>query len=170
MRISLRQIFQNPFPYEIRSFPHRIFKTYPIDCIRSYNRSENISCAGTLEDLLAIAAYVKAQYGMVVRVNTNGLSDLIHGKDTTPMFAGKVDIVSISLNTPDKEEYYRLTRNKFGEESFDGMLRFAENVKKYVPKVVLTTVETTITREEEEKCLQICDKLGVTYRIRQWED
>ena len=33
-----------------------------------------------LEDLLAIAAYVKAQYGMVVRVNTNGLSDLIHGK------------------------------------------------------------------------------------------
>ena len=50
------------------------------------------------------------------------------------------------------------------------MLRFAENVKKYVPKVVLTTVETTITREEEEKCLQICDKLGVTYRIRQWED
>ena len=46
------------------------------------------------------------------------------------MFAGKVDIVSISLNTPDKEEYYRLTRNKFGEESFDGMLRFAENVKK----------------------------------------
>ena len=123
-----------------------------------------------LEDLLAIAAYVKAQYGMVVRVNTNGLSDLIHGKDTTPMFAGKVDIVSISLNTPDKEEYYRLTRNKFGEESFDGMLRFAENVKKYVPKVVLTTVETTITRVEEEKCLQICDKLGVTYRIRQWED
>lgn len=123
-----------------------------------------------LEDLLAIAAYVKAQYGMVVRVNTNGLSDLIHGKDTTPMFEGKVDIVSISLNTPDKEEYYRLTRNKFGEESFDGMLRFAENVKKYVPKVVLTTVETTITREEEEKCLQICDKLGVTYRIRQWED
>ena len=123
-----------------------------------------------LEDLLAIAAYVKAQYGMVVRVNTNGLSDLIHGKDTTPMFVGKVDIVSISLNTPDKEEYYRLTRNKFGEESFDGMLRFAENVKKYVPKVVLTTVETTITREEEEKCLQICDKLGVTYRIRQWED
>ena len=98
-----------------------------------------------LEDLLEIAAFIKEKYGMTVRVNTNGLSDLIHGKDTAPMFEGRVDIVSISLNTPDKAEYYRLTRNKFGEESFDALLRFAENVKKYVSKVILTTVATTIS-------------------------
>ncbi len=122
-----------------------------------------------LEDLLAIAAYVKEEYEMTVRVNTNGLSDLLYGKDTAPMFEGYVDIVSISLNTPDKEEYYKLTRNKFGEGAFDAMLRFAENVKKYVSKVILTTVETAITKEEEKKCLEICDRLGVTYRIRPWE-
>lgn len=123
-----------------------------------------------LEDLLTIAEYVKEKYHLPIRVNTNGLSDLIHGKDTTPMFAERIDTVSISLNTPDKEEYYKLTRNKFGEESFDALLTFAENVKRYVPKVILTTVETTITGEEEAKCLEICDKLGVTYRIRPWED
>ena len=123
-----------------------------------------------LEDLLVIADYVKEKYGMTVRVNTNGLSDLIYGKDTAPMFEGHVDIISISLNTPDREEYYRLTRNKFGEEAFDALLRFAENVKKYVSRVILTTVETAITEEEEEKCLEICDRLGVTYRIRPWEN
>lgn len=123
-----------------------------------------------LEDMLELADFVKENYELPIRVNTNGLSDLIHGKDTTPMFEGHVDTVSISLNTPDKEQYYKLTRNKFGEESFDALLKFAENVKNYVSKVVLTTVSTTITEEEEAECLKICDKIGVTYRIRPWED
>lgn len=123
-----------------------------------------------LEALLEVAAFVKEKYGLPIRVNTNGLSDLIHGKDTAPMFAGCVDIISISLNTPNREEYYKLTRNKFGEEAFDALLKFAENVKRYVSKVVLTTVETTITEEEQAQCLAICDRIGVTYRIRPWED
>lgn len=122
-----------------------------------------------LEALLEIADYVKEEYGLPVRVNTNGLSDLIHNKDTAPMFKGHVDIISISLNTPDKEEYYKLTRNKFGEDAFDALLQFAEKVKDYVPKVILTTVATTITEEEQEECLKICDRIGVTYRIRPWE-
>lgn len=122
-----------------------------------------------LEALLEIADYVKEEYGLPVRVNTNGLSDLIHNKDTAPMFKGHVDIISISLNTPNKEEYYKLTRNKFGEDAFDALLQFAEKVKDYVPKVILTTVATTITEEEQEECLKICDRIGVTYRIRPWE-
>lgn len=123
-----------------------------------------------LVDLLQIADYVKEKYGLPIRVNTNGLSDLINGRDTAPMFAGHVDIVSISLNTPDRGEYYKLTKNKFGEEAYDALLHFAGNVKNYVDKVVLTTVETTITQAQEEACLKICDELGVTYRIRPWEE
>ena len=34
---------------------------------------------------------------------------------------------------------------------------------------VMTTVETTITKEEEERCRKICEELGVAYRIREWE-
>ena len=86
------------------------------------------------------------------------------------MFEGLVDTVSISLNTPDPEEYLKLTRNRFGIQSHGAMLRFAGNVSKYVPHVVLTTVETTISKEEEAQCQKICEKLGVTYRIRPWED
>ena len=123
-----------------------------------------------LYDLLEVAEFVKAKYGKKTRINTNGLSDLIYGKDTAPLLEGKIDTVSISLNTPNKQRFYELTRNRFGIDSFDAMLRFAENAKKYVNKVVLTTVATTLTEEEERECAAICDKLGVTYRIRPWED
>ena len=49
------------------------------------------------------------------------------------------------------------------------MLAFAKECTKYVPHVVMTTVDTTITKEEEEYCRRICGDLGVTYRIRAWE-
>ena len=122
-----------------------------------------------LEDLLKVAAYAKEKFHIQTRLNTNGLSDLIYEKDTAPMYEGLIDTISISLNTPDKEEYLKLTRSKFGIQSHDALLRFAGNVSKYVPNVVLSTVATTITEEEEEQCREICNKLGVTYRIRPFE-
>ena len=123
-----------------------------------------------LYDLLEVAEFVKTRYGKKIRLNTNGLADLLYEKDTTPLLEGKIDTVSISLNTPNKQRFYELTRSRFGIDSFDAMLRFAENAKKYVDKVVLTTVATTLTEEEERECAAICDRLGVTYRIRPWED
>lgn len=48
------------------------------------------------------------------------------------------------------------------------MIDFAREVKCYAPNVVMTTVETTIPHEDEEKCRAICEKLGVRYRIRAW--
>ncbi len=122
-----------------------------------------------LEDVLEVAAYVKSKFGKKTRINTNGLANLIYNKDVTPMFEGKMDAVSISLNTPDPQKYLELTRNKFGLESFDAMLAFARDVKKYVPSVTMTTVESTISQQEEEKCRKICEELGVTYRIRKLE-
>ena len=122
-----------------------------------------------LEDVLEVAAYVKSKFGKKTRINTNGLANLIYNKDVTPMFEGKMDAVSISLNTPDPQKYLELTRNKFGLESFDAMLAFDRDVKKYVPSVTMTTVESTISQQEEEKCRKICEELGVTYRIRKLE-
>ena len=122
-----------------------------------------------IEDVIEVAKYVKNTLGKRTRINTNGLSDLIHGRNTAPDFEGAIDVVSISLNTPNPKRYLELTRSKFGIESFDAMLKFAENVKNYVQKVILSTVSTTLTAEEEEQCAQICKKIGVTYRIRPFE-
>lgn len=122
-------------------------------------------------DVLAETAhYIKEKWNKPIRVNTNGLGNLIWKKDITPQFAGIVDTISISLNTPNADKYHALVRSRFGDVSFQALLEFAANVKKYVPKVILTTVATTLTKEEEAQCQRICDDLNVTYRIRPWED
>lgn len=122
-----------------------------------------------LDDVLEVAEFVKNNYDIPIRINTNGLGDLINEKNTAPMYKDKIDVVSISLNNPNPKVYFALVRPKFGEKSFEAMLDFAKNVKAYVKKVVLTTVKTTITDEEEAQCKEICDKIGVTYRIRPFE-
>lgn len=123
-----------------------------------------------LDVLLAGAAYIKEHYQKPIRINTNGLGSLINKTDVPPKLAGLIDTVSISLNTPNAEEYHKLVRSKFGDRSFDAMLQFAKECTKYVPHVVMTTVDTTISHEEEAACQKICDELGVKYRIRPWED
>lgn len=123
-----------------------------------------------LDVLLATARFVKENYRKTIRINTNGLGSLINGKDIAPLLEGLIDTVSISLNTPDPEKYLALVRPKFGEKSFDAMLDFAKAARSYVPRVVMTTVDTTLTRQEEARCAEICEALGVTYRIRPWED
>ena len=50
------------------------------------------------------------------------------------------------------------------------MLLFAKSVKPYVKEVVLSTVATTLSQEEEAECAKIADDIGVKYRIRPFED
>ncbi len=119
--------------------------------------------------LLGVAKFVKDTYHMPVRLNTNGLGNLIWGRDITPELEGLVDTVSISLNTPNPERYLELTRSSFGEGSFEAVLDFARLCVQCGLKVVMTTVETTITREEEAACRAICDGIGADYRIRFYE-
>lgn len=122
------------------------------------------------ELLLKVAKYVKATYGKPIRLNTNGHGNLINGRNIAPEMKNLVDTVSISLNTPDRTRYNEIVRSRYGEASFDAMLAFAKDASIYVPNVVMTTVDTTITKEEEQRCREICHQLGVTYRIRPWED
>ena len=123
-----------------------------------------------IDVLLEIAKYAKDKFNIKTRINTNGLGNLVNQKDITASLSGLIDTVSISLNTPNKERYFELTRSIFGIESFDAMIDFARKATEYVPNVVMTTVATTITREEENECQKICDESGAKYRIRPWED
>jgi TatD family-associated radical SAM protein len=121
--------------------------------------------------MLRLAAEIKKLNPSIpIRVNTNGLGSLVNEKNIAPLFEGVIDGVSISLNAPNKERYLELARPRFGIDSFDAMIDFAREVKEYVKNVVMTTVSTVITQEEEELCAELCRNLGVTYRIRKWEE
>mgnify|MGYP004685565643 FL=1 len=118
--------------------------------------------------LRRVARYVKDAFDLPTRVNTNGLGSLICGRDIAPEFEGLIDTVSISLNAPDAQTYQKIVRSEFGDRSFNAMLDFAREAKRYVPRVVMTTVDTTISHDDEARCREICEKLDVHYRVRAW--
>ena len=120
--------------------------------------------------LKKVAEFIKSKYNKPIRLNTNGVGSLINKRNIAPELKGLIDTVSISLNNPDLEEYAKLVRSKYGVQSFQEMIDFAKECKKYVPNVVMSTVDTTISHEEEKKCKEICDEVGAVYRIRPWED
>lgn len=120
-----------------------------------------------LEDLLATARYAKSlSPALRVRINTNGLSDLINKRDTTEDLRGIIDAVSISLNAKGPEEYLALCHSRFGIDSFDAIIDYTRRVKEVVPDVTMSIVGGTIPRQDERPCREIAESLGVKFRIR----
>lgn len=123
-----------------------------------------------LDDLLKVAKYIKSKSNIKIRINTNGLADLIWGEKTAPKLKGLIDTVSVSLNTTNKEDYLKIVRPKFGIESYDAMLSFTKDCTEFVPNVVMTVVDVVTTKEEQEICKKICESVGAKLRVRPYEE
>ena len=124
-----------------------------------------------LDVLLAAADHLKRRDAALrVRVNTNGLSDLVNGKPTAALFAGKVDCLSISLNTDDAAEYLDLCRPKFGAVAYPALLAFTKEAAAVVPEVVMTVVGEPVTSiEKQARCRVLAESLGARLRVRPFE-
>ncbi|MBR5445139.1 MAG: TIGR04100 family radical SAM protein [Clostridia bacterium] len=122
-----------------------------------------------LYDLLAVAKYIREKSDIKIRINTNGLADLIWNKSTAPDLEGLIDTVSISLNATNKEDYLKVVRPKFGIDAYDAMLVFTKECTRYVPSVVMTVVDVVTSKEEQEVCRAICESVGATLRVRPYE-
>ena len=101
-----------------------------------------------------------------VRINTNGHANLIHGRDVTPQLAGRIDVLSISLNGSTPEEYVAVTQPKDGLAAWYAMLEFARLAQAHVPNVVMTIVDKDKTPQEIQACQALAKELGVALRIR----
>lgn len=122
-----------------------------------------------IDEVVEICRYLKKKTELPIRINTNGLSDLIHKKPTAEKLCGLVDTVSISLNAPTAEEYEKLCHPIFGLDAFPAILDFAVSCKKFVPHVVFTVVDT-IGPQAIEECRRIASSLGIDYRVRTYID
>ncbi|HJG07024.1 MAG TPA: TatD family nuclease-associated radical SAM protein, partial [Megamonas hypermegale] len=122
-----------------------------------------------LDDLIKVLKFIREKYPqMKVRTNTNGLSDLEFGKSTALMFEGLLDTISISLNESTAQKYLDVTRSRFGIKSYNAMLEFASQCKKYIPNVVVTIVDI-IGEAEIAACKKVCEQYGLNLRIRKYE-
>ena len=122
-----------------------------------------------LDTLLEVCAYLRTRPERpCIRINTNGLGDLINGKATASLLEGLVDKISISLNAPDSASYVQLCHPTFGEQSFGAVLSFARECKQYVPGVTLSVVDV-ISAEQTARCREIATELGIPLRVRHCE-
>ena len=132
-----------------------------------------------LDKLVAVSEYVRRKYpahlgtdgepcpGIKLRLNTNGLGDLINKRSIAKEVCSAVDVISISLNMPDAKSYNEVVRPAYGEKAFDAMIKFALDCKKYTPYVKFTVVDC-IGEENVKKSKEVAWKLGIPLRVREY--
>lgn len=114
--------------------------------------------------LIEVARYLKSQGARRIRLNTDGLGNLIHGRNIVTELQGLVDAVSISLNAPDPDTYARLCPNPYGKDAYPHVLSFIRACVGVIPEVVATVVG--VPRLDVERCRQIAEGLGAVFRYR----
>ena len=125
------------------------------------------TCA--LDNLIKTAKYVKSiNPDIKLRINTNGLSDLINGRPTAKEICEVIDIISVSLNETDSEKYDKITRNIYPGRAFDAMLKFTKDCVAEGNEVRMTVVDV-ISPEEIEKSRKICESLGAKFIVRSFD-
>lgn len=120
-----------------------------------------------LETLKDVARAVKEK-GQTVRLNTNGLANLEYGRDIVPELVGLVDVVSVSLNTADPEQYRALCQPRFGPEAYAGMCDFIRSSVAHGLETICTVVE--MPDIDIEAARERATSLGATLRVRSFVD
>lgn len=121
-----------------------------------------------LEDMLWLCGKIREVSSISIRINTNGLSDLINGRSTAKEFDGLVDTISISLNAATPEKYDAICHSEYGLEALPAILRFTRSISFFVPQVVLTVVDHGMTRREIAECERLCREAGAIFRVREY--
>lgn len=122
------------------------------------------TCA--FDNLIRVAKYLKEKLPECqLRINTNGLSDLLNKKPTAKELCENLDIISISLNAPTSEKYEALCHPVFKEKAFPAILKFAEECKKYDVSVKFSLVDV-ISKEDIKDCRKLADEMAIPLRVR----
>ena len=102
-----------------------------------------------------------------IRINTNGLANLITGRNAALDLDGRVDAVSISLNASTPEGYDRLCHSRFGLRAFPAILRFTSTAVLNVPHVRMTAV-STLPKAELDACQKVAESVGADFFVREY--
>lgn len=116
-----------------------------------------------LYDVLEIGHELRHR-GAHVRLNTDGLANLVYTRDVTPDLEDNVDALSISLNAQDEATYVRHCRPTLGG-SYGAMLDFTARARDFVPDVTLTAIDG-LDGVDIRACEEVADRLGVRFRKR----
>ena len=116
-----------------------------------------------VKQLLEIATYCK-QGGARVRVNTDGLGNLVNKRNILPELAKCVDALSVSMNAQNEKVYDRHCVPAV-KGSFDSMLEFLRLAPEYIPDTTATAIDG-LEGVDIDACESKAKQLGVKFRGR----
>ena len=116
-----------------------------------------------LKELLLVAQTIKDQGGRV-RLNTDGLANLVHQRNVLPELAQCVDALSISMNAHTEEIYNKHCQPGL-PKAFDAMLEFIELATKYIDDVTATAIDG-LEGVDIAICQQMAEQRGAKFRRR----
>jgi len=116
-----------------------------------------------LKELLAISAFIKQQHGRV-RINTDGLANLVHKRNVLPELSKVVDALSVSLNGQTEEVYNRHCLPGL-KGSFQAVLDFLALAPGYIPDTTATAIDG-LDGLDINACEQLALDRGVKFRRR----
>jgi len=111
-----------------------------------------------------VSKKLKEEGAKRIRVDTDGLANLVYKRNVLPGLKGLVDAISISLNAQDAETYAKVCPSKYREQAYFAVLDFIKDAKNYIPDVTASVV--TIPGVDVEKCRGIVEDLGVKFKPR----
>ena len=153
---TVDEIIKSVFSRDLSKYDEIVFCGYGEPSYRLYDARET-------------ALRIKKEYPKVpVRINTNGQSDLILGGNTAELYKDAFDTVSISLNASNADKYVEICRPVYEKAAFSAIIRFAENVKKCVQKVMFSVVRETLSEKELYECEKIAERTGVLLKVRSY--
>ena len=121
----------------------------------------------TVDELVEVARRLREK-GAKLRLNTNGLGNMINGRDVAPEIAALIPVISVSLNAQDEETYNRHCRPKFSG-AYASVLEFVTSAKKAGADVTVTAVDG-LPGVDVKACEAIANRLGVKFRRRVLDD
>ncbi len=121
-----------------------------------------------LYDMLEIAAELHRRGAERVRLDTDGLANLVYGRDVTPDLEGLIDTLSISLNAQDEEVYNRHCRPAL-PGSYAAMLEFTDRARDFVADIALTAIDG-LEGVDIAACERVARELGIKFRRRVLDD
>ena len=116
-----------------------------------------------LKVLLAVARHIKAHGGRV-RINTDGLANLVNKRNVLPELADCVDALSVSLNAQNEAVYDRHCDPAL-RGSFDAMLDFLRQAPHFIADVTATAIDG-LDGVDIEACRLLAERHGVKFRRR----
>jgi len=121
-----------------------------------------------LDIIKDVSRWLKDQ-GCKVRINSDGQANLVHGRNILPELAGLIDVISISLNAADMDNYHKLCRSPFGaQQSYQAVKDFILQACQYIPEVTATAV--TYPEIDISACELVAKELGAKFKARDYNE